>query len=141
MKIKSLLIACCFGLMGNAIADNRHYFPGHDSAPVEAAAAQTDLKATAAGWCEVEIINQSYDNVTVYATLDNGAAVAPFDIYSWEAPHYVDLAYRGYCNSRAYLDIVTFSGYHVFSGYAYGGATVRLVPYLNKQVKAEIKSK
>ena len=93
------------------------------------------------GYCEVEIINSSYDNVTVYGRFDDGSSLIPFNIYSFERPYYISLYYYNYCHRDMFLDIVTFSGYHVYSGYTNTESTIRIVPYLANQVKAEVHAK
>ncbi|STX52183.1 Uncharacterised protein [Legionella busanensis] len=139
MKVKSLLLACCLGLLSTAYAENRHVHPKVEALKTEAVSAAK--KAMAPGFCEIEIINNSYDNVTVYGRFDDGSSLAPFNVYSFEAPHYIDLYYYGYCHRDMYLDIVTFSGYHIYSGYTRSETTVRIVPYLKNQVKAEVRAK
>jgi hypothetical protein len=138
MKIKSLLFVCCLSLMGSLYAENRHI---HPKADVNNAKSATAKNARFPGYCQIEIINSSFDNVTVYGTFDDGTSMAPFNIYSYESPHYISLFYYNYCHRDMYLDIVTFSGYHVYSGYTRTESTVRIVPYLANQVKAEIQTK
>lgn len=85
-------------------------------------------------------INDAYTNVTVYGRYDDGVPMIPFNIYSGEYTHYIDLYYNGYCHSGMYLSIVTFSGYTVFSGYVFSGDTLHIVPYAqgkNPKVKVE----
>lgn len=141
MKLKSLLFVCCFGLLSTAFADNRHVHPqANANAVVESKVAPKP--ATAAGYCEIEIINRSYDDVRVYGIFDDGSAMAPFDIYRYETPHYIDLFYYGYCHAGMNLYIDTFSGYRVFAGYTPVYNTVNIVPYLAKNtLKVEIVSK
>lgn len=138
MKLKSLLFVCCLGLMSYSFADNRHIHPKADTDK----STSTSLKnARYPGYCEIEIINSSFDDVTVYGTFDDGSNMLPFNIYSFEGPHYISLFYYSYCHRDMWLDIVTYNGYHVYSGFTRPDTTVRIVPYLAKQVKAEIKTK
>ncbi|STX29543.1 Uncharacterised protein [Legionella beliardensis] len=139
MKLKSLLLACGLGLLSTAYAENHHVHPKAEGLKSEAV--NSAKKAMTPGYCEIEIINNSYDNVTVYGRFDDGSSLTPFNVYSFEAPHYIDLHYYGYCHRDMYLDIVTFNGYHIYSGYTRSETTVRIVPYLKNQVKAEIKAK
>jgi len=88
--------------------------------------------------CEIEIINDSFSNVTVYGRYDDGVPLNPFNVYSYEYSHYIDLFYNGYCHSGMYLSVVTFSGYTIFSGYVFTGSTVHIVPSLNKQLKVSV---
>lgn len=139
MKLKNLLFVCCLGLLSTSYAQNHHAHPKAEEAKTNTAA--MTKKAMLPGFCEIEVINSSYDHVTVYGRFDDGSALKPFNIYSFENPHYIDLYYYGYCHRDMYLDIVTFSGYHIYSGYTRAETTVRIVPYLKNQVKAEVKSK
>ncbi|MGQ3890538.1 hypothetical protein [Legionella sp. CNM-4043-24] len=141
MKIKSVLFACCLGLLGTAVAGNRHIHPKADVAPASVSAEQSGKSAMAPGYCEIELINDSRDHVTVYGQFDDGSTMSPFNMYTWEAPHYISLYFYGYCHRDMYLDIVTFSGYHIYSGYTRPGSTVRIVPYLTNQVKAQISTR
>lgn len=133
MKIKSLLLFCCFvALSTSSLAQNRHIHPGEKAAASQTAA----TKAMAPGFCEIEIINDSYDNLTVYGEFDDRTLLVPFNIYRYDTPHYIDLYYYGYCHSSMMLTITTFGGYRVYSGYAPVEHTIRIVPSMNNQVKA-----
>ncbi|KTD53049.1 hypothetical protein Lqui_0004 [Legionella quinlivanii] len=138
MKLKALLFVSCFGLLGSSYAENHHVYPKADAVQAQAS---TQKGAMLPGYCEIEVINSSFDNVTVYGTFDDGTTLTPFDVYTFESPHYIDLFYYGYCHKTMYLDIVTFSGYHIYSGYTRVNSTVRIVPYLNKQPKFKLESK
>ena len=135
MKIKSLLFVCCLSLMGSLHAENRHLHPKADVNNANSTAAKN---ARMPGYCEIEVINSSFENVTVYGTFDDGSVMAPFNIYSYEAPHYISLYYYGYCHRDMYLDIIGYRGNHIYSGYTPTESTVRIVPYLANQAKAQI---
>lgn len=45
------------------------------------------------------------------------------------------------CHRDMYLDVVTFSGYHIYSGITRANTALRILPYLKNQVKAEITHK
>ncbi|KTD18846.1 Uncharacterised protein [Legionella lansingensis] len=142
MKLKSLLFVCCLGLLTSAFADNRHLHPQANSPTANTAGAKSVAKgAKLPGYCEIEIINSSYDHVRVYGVFDDGKSLTPFNVYSYEGPHYIDLFYYGYCHAGMNLWIDTFSGYRIYGGYTYVNSTVRVVPYLNKQLKVEINAK
>jgi hypothetical protein len=138
MKSKSLLFVCGLGLMSSLFAENRHVHPDMDASK---SATTAENKAMVPGYCEVEIINSSYDNVTVTGRFDDGSPLIPFNIYSFERPYYISLFYYGYCHRDIFLDIVTFNGYHVYTAYTPTESTVRIVPYLTNQVKAEVHAK
>jgi hypothetical protein len=82
------------------------------------------------GYCEIEIINQSNNDVNVYGVYDDGIALAPFSIYSYEFPHYISLYYYGYCHAGMNLYIDTFYGSSVYAGYVSRYSTIRIVPSL-----------
>jgi hypothetical protein len=141
-KWKSLLFVCGLGLMSTLFAGNRHIHPEDGTKQAQGVAA----KAMMPGFCEIELINSSFDNVSVYGRFDDGSSMIPFNIYSFEGPHYVSLFYYNYCHRDMYLDIITFSGYHIYSGYTSVDSTVRLVPYGTpltgkSGVKAEVRAK
>jgi hypothetical protein len=133
MKLKMLLLTMCCSLMGSAVADNRHFYP---QTPINSV-----KESVLPGYCEIEIINSSYDDVIVYGTFDEGSVMTPFNVYRYENPHYISNFFNGYCHPVMYLDIVTFRGYHIYSGYTQSNSTVRIVPYLVNQSKAEIQAK
>jgi hypothetical protein len=141
MKIKSLLFVCCLGLLSSSFADNRHVHPQKNN-PNPKTNVQTAPKGNLApGFCEIEIINNSFDDVRVSGVFDDGAPIDPFNIYSFEAPHYVDLFYSGYCHAGMTLYVDTFSGYRVYAGYTPTQSTVTIVPFLAKQPKIEVHAK
>lgn len=129
MKLRLLLFICCLGFTTFAAAAHNH------------PKAENTVNSMRPGFCQIEIINNSFDAVTVYGQFDDGATLIPFDIYPFEGPQYISLFYYGYCHRDMYLDLVTFYGYHFYSGYTSVDSTIRIVPYLNKQIKAEIRKK
>ncbi|VEG92425.1 hypothetical protein [Legionella spiritensis] len=137
MKLKSLLFVCCLGLLSAAFADNRHIHPQAKEKDVKSSV----KNAMYPNYCEIEIINDSYDGVNVYGRFDDGSYLDAFSIRRYEAPHYISLYYYGYCHSWMNIYIDTFSGYHVYSGYTPVNSTIRIVPYLKNQLKAEVSSK
>ena len=92
MKLKSLLFVCGLGLMSSLFAGNRHIHPDADAGK-SAAAGVTD-KAMLPGYCEIEVINSSYQNVSVYGTFEDNSQMMPFDVYSGDYPHYISLFYK-----------------------------------------------
>lgn|SRR3990167_886978 len=94
------------------------------------------------GYCQIEIINHSYDDVRVFGVFDDGVSLEPFSIYSHESPHYISLFYYGYCHDGMDLYIDSFSGAHVYSGYVRRYSTIRVVPsYDARQLSAMVQSK
>jgi hypothetical protein len=139
MKIKSMLFVCCLGLLSSSFADNRHVHPQKNNLNTSVQAATKG--ALTPGFCEIEIINNSFDNVRVSGVFDDGDPILPFNMYSFEAPHYVDLFYDGYCHAGMTLYIDTFSGYRVYAGYTPTHSTVTVAAALTKQPKVEIHTK
>lgn len=132
MKMKSLVFLFCFSLFSSVFAANVHIYPKADSAD------QKSIKKelTYPGYCQIEIINDSYTDLHVFGTFDDGATI-DFNVYRFEAPHYISLFYYSYCHSGMYITIQS-PFYTVYSGWTDVNSTIRIVPYLNKQVKAEL---
>ena len=107
----------------------RHTHP--HAQPSAAQVGSSESGSTKIGYynCDIAIMNDAYTNVTVYGRYDDGVPMIPFNIYSGEYTHFIDLYYNGYCHSGMYLSIVAFSGYTVFSGYVFSGETLHIVPY------------
>lgn len=138
MKFKSLIIGCLISFCSSAFAANLHLYPetanvGNNQPVVNS--------VERAGNCQIEIINRSYTDVRVYGQFDDGTLLEPFNVYSFEYPHYISLYYYGYCHAGMDLHIETFNGDVVYSAYTRRKTTVRVVPYLTNQVKAEVQAK
>ncbi|EHL31044.1 hypothetical protein LDG_6951 [Legionella drancourtii LLAP12] len=91
------------------------------------------------GYCQIEVINDSFTDVYVYGTFDDGSTI-DFSIYRYEAPHYISLFYYFYCHSGMYLTIQSPYGV-VYSGWTNVDSTVHVVPFLKKGAKAEISTR
>lgn len=131
MKIIPWVFGVCACLSSSVFAANQHTYPQ----------AKHDTKLTWTDGCEIEIVNRSYADVSVFGIFDDGVRLDPFNIYSFELPHYISLYYNGYCHAGMELDIDTFGGEHIYSGYVRGGSTVRIVSYFMNQVKAHVQAK
>lgn len=90
------------------------------------------------GYCEIEVINNSFDNVTVFGTFEDGSSLNPFNILSLGDPQYISLYYNGYCHPKMSLDIVTFNGYHIYSQDTLVNTTVKIVPYIKGKPNYQI---
>lgn len=132
MKLKSLLFVLCFSLFTQVFAANTHLHPKAD-----ATGSQSIAKgATFPGYCQIEIINDSFSDVRVFGTFDDGSGIS-FDIYRYEMPHYISLFYYSYCHDGMYITIQ--NPYSVlYSGWTNVNSTIRVVNYLNKQAKVEV---
>lgn len=135
MKLKYLLGAISLGLFSSVFATNIHTNPKADSVELKAAAKHLSYP----GYCQIEIINDSLTDVHVFGTFDDGAMV-DFYIYRYEAPHYINLNYYGYCHSG--MNLTIYTPYQIFySGWTSVDTTLRMVPYLKNQVKAELSTR
>ena len=122
MKLKSLLFIVCFSFITNIFAANLHLHPK---------AANEDKKTiqkgiTYPGYCQIELINQSYTDVRVFGTFDDGSTI-DFDMYRYESPHYISLYYNFYCHNGMYLTIQS-PFYTLYSGWTDVNSTIRIVP-------------
>ncbi|MFI4918011.1 MAG: hypothetical protein ACHP65_00485 [Legionellales bacterium] len=154
MRLKSLLFVVCFSMLTNVFAINLHMNPNADSADQESAkqglsapkVAKNGLSAPQAaaaakgvtypGYCEIEIINNSFTDVRVYGTFDDGSTV-DFNVYRYESPHYISLFYYFYCHSGMYITVQS-PFYTIYSGWANVNSTILVAPYFNKQAKVTI---
>ncbi|MCW8496740.1 hypothetical protein OQJ25_06420 [Fluoribacter dumoffii] len=131
MKLKSLLFALCVSLIGQTFAANAHLHPKATEA--DKAPGKSMMYP---GYCEIEIINDSLDNVRVFGSFDDLSALEPFTIFYYDAPHYISLHYYGYCHSGMNLLIQSPYG-TIYSGWTNVHSTVRIVNYLNKGIKSQ----
>ncbi len=143
MKFKTLALAFLMGLSAPLFAANQHtHANAQDTAPAAAEQSKGQNKMGWPGYCEIEIINHSYDDVRVYGVYDDGVALTPFTVYSYESPHYISLYYYGYCHSGMDLYIDTVYGAHVYSGYTPRYSTIRIVPSMfGGKLEAKVQSK
>lgn len=132
MKLKSLLFVLCFSLFANVFAANSHLHPKADAADKKSISKNVAYP----GFCQIEIINDSFTDVNVSGTFDDGAGIN-FNIYRYESPHYISLFYYFYCHSGMYLNIVSPYG-TVYSGWTNVNSTIRIVPFLKNQAKAQV---
>lgn len=132
MKLKSFLFVLCFSLFANVFAANTHLHPKADAADKKSISKNLAYP----GFCQIEIINDSYNDVNVLGTFDDGTSIN-FNVYRYENPHYISLFYYFYCHSGMYLSIASPYG-NVYSGWTNVNSSIRIIPYLNKQAKAKI---
>lgn len=114
MKFKTIFLCIVMMLSGSAFADaNRH---GHKASGDKTAQMAQNKKMMVPGYCEIEIINRSYEPVNVTGNFIDGDWLDPFSIYPYEYPHYISLSYFG-CQPGMYLTISNFHGYVLYTGY------------------------
>ena len=138
MKFLTLIMACFLSVTLPAFAANQHLHP-----KAESIRAGSNNSLGFPGSCEIEIVNRSFDDVRVYGVFDDGMNMDPFNVYSFESPHYISLFYYGYCHDGMDLYIDSFYGYKIFAGYVPRYTTIRIVsrPGSNTQLKAELQLK
>lgn len=137
MKLKILLLGLCVSISSSLFAGAPHLHPQANSTDKQSPA----KGLTYAGYCDIEIINNSFDDVRVYGVFDDGSSLYPFNVYSWDAPASISLYYYGYCHSGMDLYINTFSGVPIYAGYTPRSSTIYITPFLRNQVKAEVRSR
>lgn len=139
MKLKSLLFAVCFSLIGQVFADNVHLNPNAKATDQNK---KSVSKAAMYPGCEIQIINDSYNDVYVYGVFDDYAQVN-FPIYAREFPHYIDLFYNGWCHAgmNIRIDSLQFPYQTIYSYWTSVNSTIRIIPYLKNGIKAEIAAK
>lgn len=94
------------------------------------------------GYCEIEVVNRSYEPVHVSGQFLDGAYLTPFDIYPYDSAHYISVYYYG-CQSGMYITIENFAGYVMYSGFTPVYQTLVIYPtFGNRQsaVKSAAKS-
>jgi hypothetical protein len=133
MNFKSLVLGLCVGLSTTVFATNQHIHPQADNADSKT----IEKRVSYPGYCEIEIINNSYENVHISGVFDDGIPLEPFNIYSFESPHYISLRYYGYCHSGMDLYVNTW----IYAGYMPRNSTLYVIPYLAGKPKADIKAK
>lgn len=135
MKLKSLLFVICIGFMGTIFAANVHLNPRADAADKKSITKEMMYP----GFCQIEIINDSFTDVYVYGSFDDGTTIN-FSIFSYEAPHYISLFYYFYCHEGMYISINSPYGI-VYSGWTSVDSTIHVLPFLRKGIKAELSSR
>ncbi|MCL9685522.1 hypothetical protein [Legionella maioricensis] len=135
MKLKSLLFVVCFSLFSNVFAANLHINPKADAEDKKSITKNISYP----GYCQIEIINNSFTDVTVFGTYEDGSSLA-FGIYSFDAPHYISLYYNLYCHSQMYITVQS-PYYTLYSGWTNVNSTIRILPYLKNQAKAELSTR
>ncbi|KTD21874.1 hypothetical protein [Legionella londiniensis] len=136
MKLKAVLFFGFLSLFSSAFAANLHTHPQANDNSKNAATSSMNYP----GYCEIEIINYSSQDVRVSGFFDDRSRLTPFIVYSGDAPHYISLYYYGYCHDGMDLYINTLRGYPVYKGYTPRGTTVYVLP-VNGAPYAEVKQK
>lgn len=135
MKLKSLWFLVCFSLFSNVFAANLHMNPKADAEDKKT----LTKNLTFPGYCQIEIRNNSYTDVTVFGQYDDYSTIA-FDIYRFDSPHYISLFYNGSCHAG--MNITVQSPYYtLYSGWTSTNSIISIYPYLKNQAKAEVSAR
>lgn len=141
MKLKSLLFVCLVALFSSANAETRHVPANANSS---ATAKTVVKKAKMPGYCEVEILNYSRDDLSVWGRLSNNAEVSFYisRFRNFPESHIIDMYdyYYGGCPLWIDLSIITTNGYPVYHEITYPGSVIEVRPYWGA-VKATSHSK
>lgn len=135
-----MLKACVGGvLLGTVLswsanAADVHYHPKSSAKIAKELTKSLDasMQSVKPGWpgpCEIEIVNQRYEDIIVSGSFEDGAPMSPFVFYSYSAPHYISLIYRDpnglvTCHGSMYLNVVNYYNQPLMSGYAYRDSTI-----------------
>ncbi|WP_045105119.1 hypothetical protein [Legionella hackeliae] len=119
MKIRSFVFVACFGLLSTAFAENHHFH----------ASAETNETTFAPGPCEIEIVNDSFDDINIYGRFDDGTYLVPFTMKRWGEPNYISLFYYNSCHAGMDFYIETVDGKHKYNGFTPVGKTIRIKSY------------
>ena len=79
-------------------------------------------------YCQIEIVNDSHENVLVQVKHDDGSMVH-FTIHAHDSAHYIDLFYYGYCHSSAHVTVTDPNHSLLYTGFSHTGSTIRIVPH------------
>lgn len=100
MKLKSVALSTLLLASGlNSAFAQHHFFPG---------AEKQQAKTMAPGYCEVELYNNTFSTISIYAEYDSWNKLH-FVMYPQER-HYVSLDYNGYCHSSMYMEAYDANG-------------------------------
>lgn len=134
--LKACVSAALFGtaLSLSAQSADVHYHPKSSPKLVKkiAQSAEPAMQSVKPNWpgpCEVEIVNQRYEDIIVSGSFEDGAPMSPFVYYSYSGPHYVSLIYPDpngmvTCHGSIYLNIINYHNAPLMSGYAYRDSTI-----------------
>ena len=137
MKLKSLLLVCGVSLFNNVYAGNIHTHQPSNNL-VQAAADKAVMRPSN---CQIEIINNSYNDVRVFGIFDDSTTV-DFFVYRYDPVQYIDLYYHGYCHPNMFITLQTpYST--IYSNYTDVYSTLTVYPSLAKATmeKVEVKNK
>lgn len=135
MKLKSLFLLGSLALGSSAFAAT------HISHPLMTEADKTaSARTMAPDYCEVELVNNSYETVRIFGVFDDGSPLTPVDLPRFSAPIYVDLFYNGYCHQGMNIYIFSLNGVNLYSAFTPVHTTVSVYPFL-KGLKVDVADK
>jgi len=122
MKKTIFIFLCGLGLLSPVFADVAHEHL-HDKANETISGGQ---KALISGTCEIEIINNSFDDINIYGRFEDGTYLTPFIIKHWGVPQTVSLFYYGSCHLGMDFYIETVAGTYKYNGFTPVGKTIKI---------------
>lgn len=108
LTFKTLMCLCCIGLMSQAIAVTHEQSKNYP------------------GVCDIEIINESSENIKVYGRFDDGSYLTPFIMEYLSEPRYVSLFYYGMCHHGMDFYIETIQGQYKYNGFTPVDKVIRI---------------
>lgn len=135
MRLKSLLFLICCLVFSQTFAENLHLHPSINEAPKKSI--EQTLQKDYVGNCRIKIVNNSRSTVRVRGVYADGSVIG-FNIYRDDAPHFISLAYHGYCHNGMSITIRSPYSEILYSDWTDVGSVIRILPYLNNELKAEL---
>lgn len=86
----------------------------------------SNANVTSPGICDIEIINDSFDDIRVYGRFDDFTYLNTFTMPHWGTPQYVSLFYSGFCHPGMDFYIETIEGKHKYNGFTPVGKTIKI---------------
>ena len=125
MKLKCIVFACFFSMLSISFAENRHYYPQVKTSEITSANQNLNYP----GVCDIEIINDSFDDINVHGRFEDGTYLIPFVIKHWGEPQYVSLFYYGSCHQGMDFYIETVAGKYKYNGFTPVGKTIKITNF------------
>ena len=129
MKFKALFVAMGFSLITSVSAESNHFYFD----------AKKPTTVAMPYYCEIEIDNNSFNDVVIYGVTQDGRTMPPTRLNHFSPPYYIYLGFsNGFCpnNQGMMLYIDTVSGYPVSEAYYPVGSIITLTSQFNNSIKA-----
>jgi len=122
MKKNIFVILCGLGLLSQGFADVPHQ---HSNAATNGSTS-AGQNTIVPGACEIEIVNNSFDDINIYGRFEDGTYLTPFIIKHWGVPQTVSLYYYGSCHQGMDFYIETAGGNYKYSGFTPVGKVIKI---------------